>query len=691
MFSAVTCCAITRSQPVDFFDQQERARKQTKLLIWLFGLAVVAVIVLTYLILATCILAFIKPLPHETRIYPIFITFFMLLGEAVLHPLDFLAWLWDARLVCWISLVTLTFIALGCYFKIRQLSDGGAVVAELLGGRGVEPKPADADEQRLRNVVEEMAVASGTSVPEIYVLDNERGINAFAAGHTRNDVAIGITRGCLRLPSRDELQGVIAHEFSHILNGDTWLNMRLMGLAHGLIWPTILGRALIYGSAPVTDSSQPIWNDDDQNTMLPTAPLGFFLVFIGSISLPFVRTLKSAICREREWLADAAAVQFTRNPVGIAGAFKKIGGLSKRGRLDTPYAEMASHLYFVNSTYSPWFNFLATHPPLKKRILAIDTTFDGQFPKVQMLAPNQYERDQAYEQTLANAVALEGRCSEDIAGAVGTLTADRIRATAAMRLNVPPDVMQALREPIGAIAIIYDLLLNGNDSIRAAQLKILESESTPELFQKTTKLADQIQELRATHRFAMAQFAVPALRQLSADRYNAFAQTTQQLIQCDGAIELFEYALLQMVHRQLRAYFEGPDQGKMRFGRVKDVLPECTLLLSALAHVGQENETEARAAFAKGRDLLDAPGCQIQFLSRSEWDLAKVDAALTRLAKCPRFVQRNILAACGRTVTTDGRVNEREAELLRAIADAMDCPVPPSVEAMWNEEMTAQS
>jgi hypothetical protein len=205
-------------------------------------------------------------------------------------------------------------------------------------------------------------------------------------------------------------------------------------------------------------------------------------------------------------------------------------------------------------------------------------------------------------------------------------------------------------------------------------------------------LALQIQALGARYKLALAELAVPALRQHSIDEYTAFNETVQKLVECDGAIELFEYALMKMVARQLQAYFEGPDLDQARYGRVRDVLPECALLLSALAHVGQEDdEPAARTAFAQGQQFLDAPGAQIQFVPRSEWDLARVDAALARLAKCPAGVQRNILLACGKTVAADNQVTEREAELLRAIADSLDCPMPPFVDAIRTEEMAQET
>jgi Zn-dependent protease with chaperone function len=377
---------------MDFFDREKRARKQTNLLIWLFGLAVLAVINLTYLVLAVTglILAaifqlFLKP-AFQTSLFSYLNDFPVSpVQDGLIHPLHVLARLWNPHLFCWTAIGTLILVAAGCYYKIRLLADGGPVVAELLGGRRLESSPSDLDEKRLRDVVEEMAVASGMAVPEIYVLDCERGINSFAAGHTREDVAIGITLGALKLLTRDELQGVIAHEFSHVLNGDTRLNMKLMGLAHGLSWPTIVGRVLLRGSPQPLEIGASIFDADTKPTFLPTAPIGILFLIIGGISSPFVRVLKSLICREREWLADAAAVQFTRNPAGIAGALKKIGGLYRQGRLDSPYAETASHLYFANSAYEPMFNFQSTHPPVAKRVLAIDPAFDGQFPHVNAL------------------------------------------------------------------------------------------------------------------------------------------------------------------------------------------------------------------------------------------------------------------------------------------------------------------
>jgi Zn-dependent protease with chaperone function len=394
---------------MDFFDREAHAQKRTRLLVCLFGLMVLAFVTVTYLIIAVVIQLILKPVWHLGLYH-----FFNDAPDSpqhdgLIHPLYLLERLWDTPLFCWTATGTLLLIAAGCLYKIRRLAAGGPAVAELLGGRKIENNSSDLDEKRLCDVVGEMAVASELAVPEIYVLDGERGINSFAAGHTREDVAIGVTFGAMKLLTRDELQGVIAHEFSHVLNGDTRLNMKLMGLAHGLFWPVIVGRVLLRGSPQPPEVGASIFDEDSKPTLLPTAPVGILFLIIGGVTSPFVRLLKSLICREREWLADAAAVQFTRNPAGIAGALKKIGGLYKAGRLDSPHAESASHLYFANSSYDPWFDFLATHPPVKKRIQAVDPGFDGQFAHVNSLPRHpddnsqEAQYDRLYQENLQRA------------------------------------------------------------------------------------------------------------------------------------------------------------------------------------------------------------------------------------------------------------------------------------------------
>ncbi|HOB34044.1 MAG TPA: M48 family metallopeptidase, partial [Verrucomicrobiota bacterium] len=342
---------------MDFFEQQDKARRNTRWLAIYFAAGVAFLVLAIY---AAVLVIYSWAIAPGTEV------------EGVRAAPA----LWNPRLFTGVAIGTLSVVFLGSLFKTMELSRGGSAVATMLGGRLVSPNTEDPDERRLLNVVEEMALASGVPVPQVYVLDNERGINAFAAGHSTSDAAIGVTRGCVQLLNRDELQGVIAHEFSHILNGDMRLNLRLMGLIFGILCIAVIGRILLRtGSRTYRLGARNRGGN-------PLPLLGLALLLIGYVGVFFGRLIQAAVSRQREFLADASAVQFTRNPGGIAGALKKIGGLVYGSRLESAHAEEASHMFFGNGLSNAWFSLMATHPPLVERIRAIDPAFDGRFPRV---------------------------------------------------------------------------------------------------------------------------------------------------------------------------------------------------------------------------------------------------------------------------------------------------------------------
>jgi Zn-dependent protease with chaperone function len=329
---------------MDFFAHQQKARKSTKVLVVYFGIAVVCIIASVYFASLLIFHGF------DTR----------QAGNAATQDLV----LWDAMLFLRVVLGTLGVVIIGSLYKTAALAKGGSAVAESLGGRLVDPDTTHPDERKLRNVIEEMAIAAGVPLPKIYVLDHETGINAFAAGHTPNDAAIGVTAGCVTLLDRDELQGVIGHEFSHILNGDMRLNLRIMGVLFGILCLSVIGRVLIYSRGGDRGKS-------------PLMLLGLALMFIGAIGVFFGRLIQAALSRQREFLADASAVQFTRNPAGLSAALQKIGGAGSQ--VHSAHAGEASHLFFSNGLGKPFLGALATHPPLDKRIRAIDPAWNGTF------------------------------------------------------------------------------------------------------------------------------------------------------------------------------------------------------------------------------------------------------------------------------------------------------------------------
>jgi Zn-dependent protease with chaperone function len=330
---------------MDFFEHQAKARKHTTVLVVYFVIAVVCIIASVY-VASLLIFYFTDPAQQP-------------------GPRPGLV-LWDSELFLYVAFGTLAVVLAGSLYKTVLLSKGGSAVAESLGGRLIDADTSDPDELKLRNVVEEMAIASGVPMPKIYVLDDEPGINAFAAGHVPSDAAIGITRGGMSLLNRDELQGVIGHEFSHILNGDMRINLRIMGVLFGILALTVIGRILLYSRG-----------GRGRNPMMF---VGLALIIIGALGVFFARLIQAALSRQRELLADASAVQFTRNPAGLSSALKKIGGVGSK--VGSAHAEEASHMFFENGLSKPLLGMMATHPPLEQRIRAIEPAWDGEFSEI---------------------------------------------------------------------------------------------------------------------------------------------------------------------------------------------------------------------------------------------------------------------------------------------------------------------
>ncbi len=337
---------------IDFFQRQREARHSTSLLVLYFGLALVVLIACVYF-LAAFVFTYLPD-----------------------HPKTNTGWYWNPTLLAITAFGVGTVVGLASAVKSAQLAGGGHVVAESLGGRLIPGDTHDLKERRLLNVVEEMAIASGVPVPPVYVLPDEAGINAFAAGHTTGDAVVAVSQGSLEFLSRDELQGVVAHEFSHILNGDMKLDIRLMGLIFGILALSVIGRVLLEVASRSRSSSS---KDDKGLGGLAIMGVGLWLLGLGGAF--FGRLIQAAISRQREFLADASAVQFTRNPDGIGGALKKIGGLAEGSTIKDGHAGEACHMFFADA-FRGFSGLLATHPPLASRILRLDPQFDGTYPVV---------------------------------------------------------------------------------------------------------------------------------------------------------------------------------------------------------------------------------------------------------------------------------------------------------------------
>jgi len=651
----------TKASPLmDFFERQEKARRNTKFLVIYFTAGVAMMILV---------------------IYVVFLTAFSTAGSRH-HPqhhyyddnddtqLEANAYLfWRPQLFFGVAIGTLAVIGIGSGFKTMQLAQGGSVVSSMMGGRLINPNTQDLDERKLVNVVEEMALASGVPVPQVYVIDGEEGINAFAAGHTTSDATVTVTRGCMKLLTRDELQGVVAHEFSHILNGDMRLNLRLLGTIFGILCLAIIGRILLYTRGG---------NSRDRNA-LPI--VGALLLVVGWVGVFFGRLIQAAVSRQREFLADASAVQFTRNPLGITGALKKIGGLGAEGsRIRHAHAEEVSHMFFGNGLGEPLFSMMATHPPLVDRIRAIDPSFDGKFPPVKYAAEEEapYGATQPASARRGSIPPVWPVALGAVMPNLGTPNMAHLHYAVALRESFPPALQDAAHDAMGASALIYALLLSTDSAMRTKQLELLAQNTSAAVRQETERLLPQVDPVATNAKLPLVDLALPGLRQLSPAQYAQFSRAIHVLIEADGEIDLFEYVLQKIVLRHLDTQFNGARKAVVQYYALAPLAQDCAVLLSALAHVGSDDPAQCEAAFRQGmQSLAPIARAPLVYVSAQESDLTHVDAALNRLNQAAPQIKKAVINACAQVVAADGVIQEMEAELLRAIADALDCPMPP--------------
>ena len=651
---------------MDFFERQDQARRNTKLLVVYFILGVAMLIVAVY---AAVLGIFTGVNSRHHHGYE----------EQVQVAL------WNPQLFLFAAVGTLAVIGLGSGFKTLELAQGGSTVATMLGGRLVAPTTTDPDERKLRNVVEEMAIAAGVPVPQIYLLPQEQGINAFAAGHSTSDAVVAVTGGAVKLLTRDELQGVIGHEFSHILNGDMRLNLRLMGIVFGILCLAVIGRVLLYTRS----------RDSKDRNPLPL--LGLALVVIGWIGVVFGRLIQAAVSRQREFLADASSVQFTRNPAGLAGALRKIGGLSFGSKLEAPHAEEASHMFFGNGMGESFFHMMDTHPPLAERIRAIDPSFDGTFPPVSFaevartaprVAPPQRSplpfpfpgmpRAQGGLAGLAPPIIA----AQTVMANTGNPTPAHLRFAEGLRVSIPASLQAAAREGLGASTLVYALLLSDDETVRRKQLEELTAATSAAVCQETLRVLPEVQTVATHAKLPLVDLAIPGLRHLSPAQFEQFRAAVQKLVESDGEIDLFEYVLQKVVLRHLEPYFLQARKPTVQYYALKPLAADCAVLLSALAYLGQDEPTKIEYAFQQGAQLLSyAAQVEHRLLPEAECELAQVDDALNRLCQAVPQIKKNVLNACAQTVAADGVIQEMEAELLRAIADTLDCPMPPFIPA----------
>lgn len=666
---------------MNFYQAQDDARRRTKWLVLYFILAVTGVVMALY-----TVVGFVMVSNGQTYSYNSS-------GNLVTKSASW----WDTGMFFTVAGLTTGVILLGSVYKAIQLSDGGEVVARDVGGRPVDPHTTDVAEKRLVNVVEEMAIASGVPSPQVWIMDHESGINAFAAGTEPGNAVIGVTRGCVQRLSRSELQGVIAHEFSHILNGDMKLNMRLIGWLFGILMLSLLGRTLLYSLRHVRFSSSRDSKNSAGAIILIMLVAGIALLVIGSIGVFFGRMIQAAISRQREYLADASAVQFTRDTSGIAGALKKIGGQEYGSEVKNAKAGEASHMFFADGgMFSYGF---ATHPPLDVRIKTLEAEWDGKFEDSELppVADHTYNEQGSQFSEMASGFAgssaapsasgvsqasneTQVRVDQADWNKVGDAAQTSLAIGQQIRQSLPENWVEACHDREYAQALVFGLLVAGDEQLRQGEIKFLEKRAGQRAVELVLQWHDTLKEAHSSQKIALIDLSIPTLRRLSLPEYDRFIEITRWMIASDGQVDIFEYMLQKVSERHLDSYFYPSRSPRVKYNKLRHVKDEVNILLSTMAGIGADSgQSLAESYTSATQDLGYELGESIAILPADQCTLKHVETALERVEQCSSVVKRQIIHACGLAVMHDGVLDSREAEMLRAVADAIGCAIPPFV------------
>jgi len=579
------------------------------------------------------------------------------------------------------AVLSTLFILGATLYKTSILSGGGGRVALDMGGTLVPTDVRDPLRRRLRNVVEEMAIASGVPVPEIYVLEGESGINAFAAGFSPGDAAVAVTRGTLELLDRDELQGVIAHEFSHILNGDMRLNIRMMGVLFGIMVLGIIGRMVLRGSYyGALGSSRR--NRNGSAILI----IGIGLTVLGWIGVLFARMIKAAVSRQREFLADASAVQFTRSSEGIANALKKIGGYSEHSYIRQADAEEISHMLFAGGT-SSMTSLLSTHPPLSDRIKALDPSFDeGDYPVV---VADQVG-DAAAPEHVAGFTGSTSHTSDSggqgqailpdqISASIGQPSPEHIVFARQLRRSIPALLYDAAHSSPGAYLLALALVIDEPHADR--QIEIVEGQLGKVRAAEVRTYFSELQKVGVKYRLPLLEISFPTLKNRPAQKLEFLLNLVRRLIEADGEINLREYCYFRILSDQLEQA-AAPSAGRSGNRVAKSAARNAAVdLLRIVADQGHDDDAAADDAFAAGVELFGKWAKGDDEAIEPGKTVERLDEVLDILSKINSAGRQSLIKAVTVTVSHDGKLSATEGELLRAISTSLGCPLPPILQS----------
>ncbi|MDB4756883.1 M48 family metallopeptidase [Mariniblastus sp.] len=670
---------------MDFFASQDKARGKTKILVFYYGLAMLMMMLIIYVVLAALLNIEATANPGRVKMERGYT------GIQWFH-LEILV-----MVVFGVSLV----VSLSSFWKLRELSGGGDKVASMLGGRRISQNTTDRNERVVMNVVEEMALASGIPVPPVFVLDSEPGINAFAAGYSPADAVIGVNRGTIETLNRGELQGVIAHEFSHILNGDMKINIRLIGVLFGIQVLAIIG-FYTFRFAGLGAGRR----GGDNKAAIPIFVVGGVIMIVGFIGKICAGMIQAAISRQREYLADASAVQFTRDPSTIGGALKVIGAHASGTKLVTPDATQASHMFFAEGVVSN-FNSMSTHPPLLDRIKRIDPTFSGQYSSymkqrhktsVKSRKRPSPPKDQKNPLDLLEKLPLPGiggagvgPMGEFAAGmpgaelamnpvamiaGIGMLGEDHVAHSQQLVEKIPASINTAVHDAFSGRCVVYAMLLDDDPVVHGKQLATIESVEGKPSVEETSRLVGIVNQMPQNQRLPCLEMVQGTLSQLSLEQYKRFGYCVFELVKADHKMDLFEFILQHLLLTHLDRRFGLRPATETRYKNMNQIKSHIELILSVLVYKGNEKKQEYVEAFQQAAQAL-GEGISWELTPRDRCNFQLLEQALTEANLASPAIKKQILHAAATAIAADGKITVDEAELFRAFAESIECPVPP--------------
>jgi Zn-dependent protease with chaperone function len=636
---------------MNFFDAQDQARRSSRRLVILYLLATAAIIASVSLVVG-----FAYSITYTAS------------GE------DYTTYM--ARMpgiVGGAAVFTLLVIGIATLVKTTQLRAGGGRVARDLGATLVTENNMDLLHQRLRNVVEEMALASGVPVPEIYVLEKEKGINAFAAGYAPEDAAVAVTRGALEILNREELQGVIAHEFSHVLNGDMRLNIRLMGILFGIIVLTIIGRKILF-------SMRHVRSRDGAKLVAVGMIVAAGLLIVGGMGVFFARIIKASVSRQREYLADASAVQFTRQTSGIANALKKIGGYESGSHFQGTEPEEVSHMLF--GTGAKLSRLFATHPPLTERIQALDPGFTPEdYPQIDYKAVRAARQMEAAEQYAGVAAMAAGAASgvspEKVIDNVGHPNQEQVELAGNLRRSIPESLTAAAHSPVDAYLLSIALILDRSGRVLERQLSLVHEQLGQQRADRVQQFYDELTTISATYRLPILEIAFPSLRQREPAELDYLIDLSMRLVEVDGDIDLYEYCFYRVLASSLRRAMHPSRKSRHRSGKRARVRTAAVDLLRTIAHHGQQNDTRGAQAFRAGLKVFGSWADDAEYDVEREFTSHALDQQLDLLTALNGDGRQMLIMAITAVIADDGELTNVEADLMRAVCASLEVPLPP--------------